>query len=182
MDPFSDTHSDSSYDTFESEDTEVAVLHPPEWLGGLGDHAKKEFDHDWLLEMADWPNDATQKEKVELYREMHGNALEDGTYYKEKVRKSGLTFQQYDSLAEAFKGIVKQHPKKPLEESSSEKYKRIKQELEDNKKRRAAKRVRKEVKEGKQGVLTAYFDSAGPDLMDDVWFKQRSSSKRSKKK
>ena len=68
----SKSESESTFDTMSSEDTAPAVLHPPAWLGGLGDDAKKEFDTAWLKTMSDWPETATQKEKEELYHKMHG--------------------------------------------------------------------------------------------------------------
>ena len=174
-----------------SEDTAPAVLHPPAMLGGLGENAKKQFDAAWLKAMSDWPESATQKEKEDLYDEMHGQVLEgtaifsDDHLYEKKVKKSGLTYEQYDSLADAFKPIAKQHPiKETLQESSLEKYKRIKSEMEAANEKRAAKKFKKEIKDGKQKVITSFFRGPSPnaELENDEWFLKRSKHpKRTRK-
>ena len=190
--PLSKSESESTFDTMSSEDTAPAVLHPPAWLGGLFDDEKKEFDTAWLKAMSDWPETATQKEKEELYHEMHGQVLEeDHTYayypnassYEKKVKKSGLSHEQYDSLADAFKAIAKKTPKAPLGESSLEMYNRINARKEITKEKCAAKKTKKDVKNGKQKVLTSYFinTDATEELEHDDWYAKKSKfSKKSR--
>ena len=96
--------------------------------------------------------------------------------FLKKVQRSGLTTQLYEETANAFRSIAKQTTKKPLEESSLEKYNRIKRQIDASNEKKMIKKTKKEIKNGQQKVITSFFQGSTPleELAKDHWVVKRS--------
>ena len=100
--------------------------------------------------------------------------------FLKKVQRSGWTTELYEETVSAFRAIAKQTTKKPLEESSSEKYHRIKREMDTSNQKKMTKKTKKEIKNDQQRIITSFFAGSSPieELAKDDWVVKRSAPTR----
>ena len=86
----------------------------------------------------------------------------------------------YEETVSVFCSIAKQTTKKPLKESSSEKYHRIKREMNTFNQKKMIKKTKKKIKNDQQRIITSFFAGSFPieELAKDDWVVKRSAPTR----